>query len=412
MNLKKLLPSIFFSLIIASACTNEDPIDPTPSEIAVNVKSANIIKADNQFGLELFQKINETDTENKNIMISPLSISLALGMAYNGAEGTTREQMEYMLHKINLSPDDINQSYKTLVEALRGHDVRVEMDIANAIFYNEDFSIKNDFLNTNKSFYDAEVKALDFGNSKNTLETINGWVKTNTKEKIKSIIDNISTQDAMVLANAIYFNGEWTYQFEKSNTDNRVFFFENGTNSQVPTMMIKEKFNYYKHDNFEMLELPYGGKKFSMIVMLPNDNTDVNQLVKMLNPQDMEEWVNKMEPWEKKVFLPKIEFAYDKGLNEELKALGMTDAFSDTKANFNGITEEPQIFISKIKHKSYIKVDEKGTEAAAVTAIVFRTTSVGTDEVFAADHPFVFVIKEKDTNAILFIGKVLNPEQN
>ena len=411
MNYSKLLPFILICLLISASCTNDDPIDLPPSDIELNLKSAKVVESDNQFGIELFQKINSTDKEGKNIMISPLSVSLALAMAYNGAEGITKEQMENMLHKMNMTPDEINKSYKTLVEALKSHDAKVELDIANGIFYHHDFTLKNYFLSTNKEYYNAEVKSLDFGNSKNTLETVNGWVRNKTHEKIESILDVISPYDVMVLVNAVYFNGEWTYRFEKDNTANRVFFYEDGSSSSIPTMMIKEKFNYYKNDNFEILEMPYGGKKFSMLVFLPTEKNSINQMVSLLNPDDISNWISKLEPWEKKVFMPKFEFKYDNGLNDELQALGMLDAFSQTDANFKGITEDQQIYISEVMHKSYIKVDEKGTEAAAVTGITFETTSVGISDIFAVDHPFVFAIKEKDTNAILFIGKVLNPQQ-
>lgn len=411
MNCKNLFTIFFLLIFIGNGCTNDDPIDETPSDIELTQKSAKIIQSDNQFGMELFQKINETDTEGKNIMISPMSVSLALAMAYNGAEGTTREQMEDMLHKLNLTPDEINQSYKTLVDALQSHDVKVDIDIANGIFYHEDFSVKSDFLNTNKEYYDAEIDALDFGNSKKTLETINGWVKNKTRNKIESILNSISPYDVMVLVNAVYFNAEWTYRFEKNNTANRVFFYEDGSSSNIPTMMIEEKFNYYQDSQFEMLELPYGGGKFSMLVLLPNEGYSVNQLIKTLTPDNINLWVANMSEYEKKVFLPKFEFKYENTINEELESLGMTDAFNVQKANFKGINEDQQIYISEVKHKSYIKVDEKGTEAAAVTSATFTTTAVGPGEIFAADHPFVFAIKEKDTNAILFIGKVLNPEQ-
>lgn len=407
----KILSFLMIVTLFIASCTNDDPIDQPPSEIELTLKSAKIVESDNQFGLELFQKINANDTEGKNIMMSPLSVSLALAMAYNGAEGTTREQMEDMLHKLNLTPDEINQSYKTLVDALKSHDVKVELDIANGIFYHQDYTIKNYFLNTNKEYYNAEVKSLNFGNGANTLSTINGWVKNKTHDKIESILDVISPYDVMVLVNAVYFNGEWSYRFEKENTDNRVFFYDDGSSSSVPTMMIKEKFNYFKHENFEMLELPYGSGKFSMIVFLPGEKTTVNQMIAMLYPGNMKIWLDQMEGWEKKVFMPKFEFKYDNSLNDELQALGMTDAFSPNNANFKGITDEQQIYISEVKHKSYIKVDEKGTEAAAVTGITFETTSVGISDIFAVDHPFVFAIKEKDTNAILFIGKVTNPQQ-
>ncbi|MDX9880513.1 MAG: serpin family protein [Prolixibacteraceae bacterium] len=409
MNSKKIFLIIFPLLFLTGACTDHNPVGEPPTDIEMNLKSAKIIESDNRFGLELFRKINETDTEEKNIMISPLSVSLALAMVYNGAEGETREQMEEMLHKAGLTPDEINQSYKTLVTALKSHDVKVALEIANAIFYRDNFPVKNDFLVANKNFYDAEVKALDFANTGKTLETINGWVDDKTHNKIEQILDDIDPLDVMVLLNAIYFNGEWTYRFEKENTTDRAFYFADGSNKNVPTMRIEEKFNYYQNNQIEMIELPYGGGKYSMLVFLPKTGNPIDQTINLLSPENIESWTNQMTSRQKLVYLPKFEFKYGKKLNNELQSLGMTDAFNG-KANFKGISDI-FIYISEVIHKSYIKVDERGTEAAAVTAVVIRLTSSGADDIFAVDRPFAFAIREKDTNAILFIGKVTNPLQ-
>lgn len=411
MNSKKIFLFIFSIVLVAYSCKNNDPVDEIPTDIEMTLKSVKLVEADNQFGLELFKKINETDVENKNIMISPLSVSLALAMAYNGAEGETRAQMEEMLHKVGLTPDEINQSYKTLVDALKNHDAKVVFEIANAIFYDKDFSVKSDFLNTNKSSYNAEIKALDFGDSGKTLKTINDWVNDKTHKKIDKILDQISPYDMMVLLNAVYFNGEWTYRFEKENTTDKEFHLSDGTSTNVPTMMIEEDFNYYGNNQIEMLELPYGGGKYSMVIFLPKEGTSIDQTIGLLTPENMETWYGEMVNQSKTVYLPRFEFAYGKKLNDELMALGMIDAFNGN-ANFKGITDAMQLFISDVIHKSYIKVDEKGTEAAAVTAVVIRTTSAGPGSDFVVNHPFAFAIKEKDTNAILFIGKVLNPKQN
>lgn len=398
-------------LFVSAACNNDDELIIPPSDIELTEKSAKIIESDNRFGLELFHQLIDADTKHKNMMMSPLSVSLALAMAYNGAEGNTREEMEQMLHKLNLTPDEINQSYKTLVAALKSHDLKVELDIANGIFYHKNYTIKNSFLNTNKEYYSAEVRALDFANSASTLKTINDWVKNKTREKIDKIIEVISPYDVMVLVNAVYFNGEWTYQFEKDNTADRVFFYDNGSSAQLPTMMIKGTFNYYRHNQFEMIELPYGGGKYSMLVLVPGEGYSANEIARLMTPSNMNDWTSKMNKFDKKVFLPRFEFKYESGLVDHLKKLGMKDAFVPSLANFKGITDEQNLFISEVKHKSYIKVDERGTEAAAVTGIVFETTSVGSENIFAADRPFVFAIKEKDTNALLFIGKLTDPKQ-
>ena len=411
MSHQKILAFVFSLLIIAGACKNNDTTDKTPSDIELDTKSAKIVDADNRFGLELFQKINETDTEGKNIMVSPLSVSLALAMTYNGAEGDTREQMEAMLHKSGLTPDDINRSYKTLVAALKSHDVKVALDIANAIYYHQSFSVKDVFLNTNKTYYDAEVKALNFADSKNSLNTINGWVKNKTRNKIETILDDLSPQDVMVLLNAVYFNGEWTYRFDKENTADRDFTLKNGSTKKVPTMLVQKNFNYFGHPQFEMVELPYGGGKYSMLVFLPKEGSTVNQTIGLLSSENINSWIGQMQIREMQVFLPKFEFEYHNKLNDELQALGMVDAFSSGAANLKGINETMQIFISDVIHKSYIKADERGTEAAAVTAVVIRLTAMPSVATFAVNRPFVFAIREKDTNAVLFVGKVLDPLQ-
>ncbi len=407
-NILLLLAIFIFS---ATSCTDDDPEVVLPGEIELDLKSEKIVEADNKFGLELFQLLNEEEEEDKNLMMSPLSVSLALAMAYNGAEGNTQEQMEEMLHKIGMTPDEINQSYKSLVKALESHDPKVELSIANAIFYHQAYHIKDDFISTNQSYYNAEVEDLDFSNTSATLEKVNGWVKNKTRDKIEKIIEQVSPYDVMYLINAIYFNGEWTYSFDKDDTDDRVFFLKDGSDIKVPTMFIKEDFNYLNTDKFELLEMPYGGEKYSMLIFLPHENFSTDDVIQDLNPSNMQGWISNMRSWNKKVFFPKFEFAYENSLVDNLKTLGMTDAFEAHKSDFSGITDDTNLYISEVKHKSYIKVDERGTEAAAVTGITIGTTSAQPNEYFAVDDPFVFAIREKDTDAILFLGKVVDPSK-
>lgn len=393
------------------ACTQEPAVAPvtnlTPTE-----KSAKVIAADNQFGFELFNKINATPSSQKNLLISPMSVSLALAMVYNGANGNTKTQMENMLHKATLTADDLNQSYKDLVSALESHDPKVELSIANAIFYRNSFSIKPDFIATNQNFYQAEVSGLDFSKTTETLNTVNGWVNTKTKGKIDQIIEKVNPEDIMYLLNAIYFNGQWTYSFDTRNTTNLSFTKEDKTNIQVPTMNIEKPFNYYRSTDFELLEMPYGSGKYSMLIFLPENGTKTDDVIGQLSADHLNDWIGKLTEQKKKVYLPKFEFKFDKSLIDELKALGMTDAFNDLKADLSGISEAAKLIISEVMHKAYIKVDERGTEAAAVTGITVGVTSIGPDNSFRVDHPFVFAIREKDTNAILFIGKVMDPSQN
>jgi serpin B len=408
--MKRLFSFLAMALLIL-ACTKEpesqDITNLTPTE-----KSAKIIAADNQFGFEIFQKVNASAGEPKNTMISPMSISLALAMVYNGTNGDTKKQMEDMLHKSGLTPDDINQSYKELVAALSSHDPKVELAISNAIFYRNTFSVKNDFITTNQNYYQAEVAGLDFTKTAETLNKVNGWVNTKTKGKIPEILQEVNPEDVMYLLNAIYFNGEWQYRFDPKETTDMPFTKEDNQVVQVPTMTIENPYNYYNHESFQMLEMPYGSGKYSMLIFLPASGKNTNNVISLLSAENVDVWIQKMTEQKKKVYLPKFEFKFDDSLVDELQVLGMTDAFNDAKANLSGISDAAKLVISEVMHKSYIKVDERGTEAAAVTGITIGVTSIGHDNSFRVDHPFVFAIREKDTKAILFIGKVMNPKQN
>lgn len=407
----KRLISLLCLTLLSFACTkteNEAPVTTIPN----SEKSAAIISADNQFGFELFKKINASLDEPKNTMISPMSVSLALAMLYNGAEGETKAQMQEMLHKSGLTADDLNQSYKDLVAALVSHDPKVVLSIANAIYYRNTFSVKNSFITTNQNYYQAEVQGLDFSKEAETLQTVNDWVKTNTNGKIDKIIEQVKPETIMYLLNAIYFNGEWTYRFDPKKTYDMPFKKEDKTSVQVPTMMIENPFDYLSNNDFQLLEMPYGSGKYSMLIFLPQEGKTTNDVISLLNPENITSWLGQMSEQKKEVYLPKFEFKFNNSLVDELTALGMTDAFDDGKANLSGISEEAKLVVSEVMHKTYIKVDERGTEAAAVTGITIDVTSVGPDNSFRADHPFVFAIREKDTQAILFIGKVMNPLQD
>lgn len=389
-------------------CNNAEN-EPQVTNLTPDEKSAKIIAADNQFGFELFRKVEASLDEPKNTMISPMSVSLALAMVYNGTEGNTKAQMEQMLHKAGMTPDDINQSYKDLVAALISHDPKVELSISNAIFYRNTFPVKDAFKTTNQNYYNAEVSGLDFAKTVETLNTVNDWVNTNTKGKIDKIIEQVKAEDIMYLLNAIYFNGEWKYRFDTKETADRSFTKEDATVVQVPTMKIEEPFNYFNHSDFQLLEMPYGSGKYSMLIFLPASGKNTGDVISMMSSENVNDWISKLSEQKKEVFLPKFEFKFDNSLVDELTALGMTDAFND--ADLSGISDAAKLVISEVMHKTYIKVDERGTEAAAVTGITIELTSMPVDNSFRVDHPFVFAIREKDTQSILFIGKVMDPKQ-
>jgi serpin B len=399
-------------LISAVSCQQENMENDEPKIIDLDEKSAQLIEADNAFGLEIFQKIRNS-SQDENIMISPLSISVALAMAYNGADGDTKTEMEKTLKLYGLTPEEINTAYKSLIAALQSVDEKVVFELANAIFHKDGFAVKADFLNINKNYYDAEATSLDF-NSPAAVKTINDWVATKTHDKILSIIDKLSADDRMVLLNAVYFNGVWTKEFNKDGTKMGNFVKKNGESIEVPMMNKEDKLEYTSNASFQAIKLPYGKGQFNMVVMLPTENKNSQNIIDELSADKLRNWEKEFKTEEHIVVtMPRFKFAFEAGLNEVLKEMGMPKAFSG-EADFSKITGKKDLYISSVRHKSFIDVNENGTEAAAVTSITFTTTSAGPGTIqkiyFTVDKPFVFAITEKDTGAILFMGEVQNPE--
>lgn len=403
-------PAIILVLaLLMFGCTkNVDPaIDPIPGDIVLSQKSSELVNADNAFTFNLFNKI--TPEAGKNVMVSPLSISLALSMALNGAETTTRTDMINAMGFNGLTVDEINQIYLDLVAALKNADPTVVMNVANSIWIRKGFPVLEPFISTNQKYYDARVDSLDFDQT--ALTTINNWVNEKTNTKIPKILDEISAQEIMFLINAIYFNGQWKYQFEKSQTQVGDFSPTVGGTISVPLMKIKEKFGYSVQTGYKALKMPYGRGKFGMVALLPDEGTTPDQIIAQLNPTVWGSLVNSLATTvNTDVLLPRFKFEWESDLNEILSSLGMGTAFSEQLADFSKINSTEKLFITKVKHKTFIEVDEKGTEAAGVTSIGIGVTSVGPSEpAFYATRPFIFFITEEDTGAILFAGKVENP---
>ena len=405
--------AIFIALFTFCSCQNDDIAGDENKNIQVDEKSAQLIEADNEFGLEVFRKIRD-NSDDENLMISPLSISVAFAIAYNGAGKDTKTEMEKAMKLNGLTTEQINSSYKMLIDALQSLDKDVIFEIANAIFYADGFSVKPDFLNINKTVYDAEVSKLNFGSS-TAVKTINDWVADKTHDKITKIIDQLSPLDRMVLLNAVYFNGIWKTKFDEKGTHNLPFKKINGTSIEVPMMKKEEKLDYTTNPLFSAVKMPYGKGQFNMLVMLPAEGKNSQDIIDALSAANWNNWMKSFEVRDPVVVtMPRFKFAFETKLNNVLAEMGMTKAFLPNIADFSKISDE-DLYISSAVHKSYIDVNENGTEAAAVTSITFTTTSAGNEPPktwFYVDKPFVFAITEKETNAILFIGEVQKPEYN
>lgn len=401
---------ILVMVLFFTSCEKTE-IDPQ-KKITVTEKSAKLIEADNAFGLELFREIAESEKQADNLMVSPLSVSLALAMTYNGAQGDTKTAMEKTLKLYGLTPDEINQTYQKLIQELKSVDKDVIFEIADAIFYRKGFSVEDNFISLNKTYYNADVTPLDFS-SPNAVKTINDWVADKTHDKIPTIINQITPQQVMILLNAIYFNGLWTNKFDKNGTHNLPFNLEPGGSIEVPMMKQENKIDYTTNSLFSAIRLPYGTGQYSMVVLLPGQNKSGDDILNQLTLSNWKEWMDDFELRDHVVVtMPRFKFAYEADLNKVLSGMGMEIAFKPSQANFKGISNQQDLYIDKVKHKTYIDVNESGTEAAAVTAVIVGVTSFDpTPKIyFTVDKPFLFAITEKDTGAILFIGVVAKPE--
>ncbi len=398
------------------SCEEKDQPKPDlePKPIEVTPQARQLIDADNRFGLELFRNITAGADQPENTMLSPVSVSLALAMTYNGAEGDTKTGMEETLNLSGLSTREINESYQSLMEALLSVDPKVTMEIANSIWYRQGFSIEQDFIDVNREYYDARVEALDF-DSPDAVKTINNWVGDQTQGKIPKIIDSIDPLTMMYLINAIYFNGKWSHQFDKDKTSQQPFYLADGSEIQADMMQTEAGFRYLGNDLFQAVGMPYGRGNYSMVCMLPREDLEVGDLIQQMDAENWNHWMQAMDSANVQVHLPRFSFEYGKTLNELLKAMGMEDAFDANKSDFSGINpDRKDLHISEVKHKTFVEVDEKGTEAAAVTSVTVGVTSVDPNQpvVVKFDRPFVFAIREVTTGTIVFVGKVENPGDN
>jgi serine protease inhibitor len=395
-------------LLFFSGCHLLD--DPPGEALNLTAKAGALIEADNVFGFELFQKVVAYETEQDNIMVSPLSVSLALAMTYNGAEGETKTAMEETLKLYGLTTEDINTSYKSLMAALKSMDEKVLLEMANAIFYRDDFVVEPDFVTVNQTYYDAEVNPLDFGKPE-AVDQINGWVADKTHDKITTIIERITRDQVMFLLNAVWFKGIWAKEFNPENTVRNPFYREDGTETTADMMCRFDTLDYMANDLFKAIKMPYGKGNYAMVVFLPEPGRSVDELVARLDKENWESWMKEFQETERvEIRFPKFNFKYKIRLNDVLSDMGMGIAFGGG-ADFSGINKRGGLFIGFVDHKTFIDVKEEGTEAAAVTIVsIERYSTVPPHTQFYVERPFLFAVTEKDTGAILFIGKVTNPE--
>lgn len=369
-----------------------------------------LVSAHTNFGFKLFSQLLQAQPD-ENVVISPSSVAIALSMAYNGANGETQKAMADALALQGMGLGDLNQANADLENLLENADPAVQVAIANSLWARQDVTFNSDFLQRNQDFYNAEIATLDFTNPA-AVGTINDWVSQKTEGKIPQIINEIDPDDVLFLINAIYFKGSWMEEFDPSRTSDRPFTLLDGTQKQHPMMIQGGKFDYAETEQFQAIELPYGEGRMSMYVFLPRETYSLSEFQQILTPDNWDNWMRQFTQREGSLELPRFKFEYGSSLNDALKAMGMAVAFEPNQADFSGLSDA-KTFINDVQHKTFIEVNEEGTEAAASTSVGISITSAQLPQdpfEMRVDRPFFFAIRDNQSGTVLFMGSIVNPE--
>jgi serine protease inhibitor len=413
--MKKLLQ---FSLILVvslfvQSCEQTDCGCVAPPDLRpIRAEEGAVINSVNDFAFDIFKRVNESETGNENLFISPLSISTALSMTANGAEGETNEGIRKALHLEDIAESEINSAYKTLVPFLTELDPKVNLKLANSNWYKQELTIHDAFRQTLLEYYDAEINPADFNNPA-TKDKINDWIEDKTNGKIRDMLDQIPADAVMYLINAIYLKADWQYKFDKSKTEKQPFYLANGNTVQTDMMFSKGvKIRHFANSSLQLIELPYGNGQFVFSVIMPANASELDAIIASLDMAQYQDYVAASDTLSLQVRMPKFKITYKTLLNEVLSEMGMALSFSDD-ADFSRLFDESlSLQISRVIHQSFIEVDEEGSEAAAATLVEVELTSINQipkPMEITLDRPFAFFIREKHSNTILFAGKLLDP---
>ena len=423
MNSRMLLPILALAPVFVG-CTTARGKEPEPAEPAET-----IAESGNAFAVDMYKRLAGTEG---NLFFSPTSIQTALAMTYAGARGDTAAQMETALH-LPEDADDVHADFAKLIADLneqrrvttwtekdgkveRGTKPAYELHLANALWGQERYPFKDEFLALTGECYDAALHEVDFAASAEARKTINTWVEKQTNDKITDLIPAgvLIELTRLVLTNAVYFKSDWAEQFEERATKDGDWHVSAAESYETPMMHQQEQFGYAEMESLQALSLPYKADELDMVILLPRERDGLGELEKGLTGEKLAGWLDALERKEVRVTMPKWKFTSRFGLKDVLSSMGMPAAFNRDKANFTGIADVEKLWIDAVLHKAYVAVDEDGTEAAAATAVVMRAEAITPEppevKVFTADHPFLFLIRHKDTGAILFMGRVAKPE--
>ncbi|MCX6010617.1 MAG: serpin family protein [Chloroflexi bacterium] len=411
-----LLPVIACAQPAAGEVVKSDKERMTSPDVSAS-EQALLVEGNSAFAFNLYQALKGKEG---NLFYSPYSISLALAMTYAGARNETAQQMadtlQFMLEQDRLHPafNWLDAELAKRGEGAAGKDGEgFKLNIANAIWGQKDYSFLRAFLDVLAENYGAGLRILDFiTETEESRLAINKWVSDQTEGRIKDLIPQgaIDALTRLVLTNAIYFNAAWEYPFNEKITVNGPFYLLDSGQVSVPMMKQTESFNYTEGEGYQAVELLYDGCELSMVILLP-ETGQFQAFEEGLEAQRVFDIIGGLQNAQVTLTMPQFEFDSEFSLKDTLAGMGMRDAFSPDDADFSGMTGNPELFISDVIHKAFVAVDEAGTEAAAATAVIVGTTSAPVEPLVEVtiDRPFIFLIRDIETGAILFVGRVLNP---
>lgn len=403
-----ILAAVAVTLVSCDMLGIDNPVKNDRKDIVLTKAEEDVNSSVNDFAFKLYRALYEEE----QVLISPLSISLALSTAATGAEGETAAQMLETLGFGDCDTEAMNTYYEKMVSQLVRMDSKTTLEIANSIWADKTLKVKKDFIGNAKKFYDSEVRTVDF-NSPDAVKAINRWCSLKTSGRIDKIAQTLPPDMALALINALYFKGKWAFDFEDA-TVSEDFTTIDGSKVKVDMMKVTEDLRYSEEEGYRLVQLPYGNGAFVMDVILPDESLDFAEAVKDFDAEKLDLLVSTSGTRNVSLKMPEFKFDYYAELKDILPALGMKDAFIPEKANFDGIYEKDEnglpltLYINTVKHKTYIDVNTKGTEAAAITFVGFgKCMDAGPSPHvdFIVDRPFIFAIREISTGAILFLGQ-------
>ena len=417
LELRRIAVLLTLSGVVACGGSTSDPAAPggdgnkeaarTALPRALTNAERDVLSAANAFSFGLWKTINQAQRDS-NVFVSPLSASFALGLTMNGAAGQTYDEMRSALRFGNASLAAIDSGYKSLIELLTTLDPSTKMQIANSIFYRTGFPFNQSFLDDAAKWFDAEVKSQNFSDAAATLAAVNGWASAKTNGRIPKVLEEVKSDDVMYLMNAIYFKGSWRDKFDPAQTRDAPFHPATGADQNAKLMSRQAKMAYAETPTYQAVDLPYGDSSFTMTVLLPKTGVSVEAVAAALTPAAWQELGSTFRVQEVALSLPKITFSWKRKLVDDMKAQGMLAAFVPDGADFTRMSTSQgrKLYMSLLQQNTFVAIDEEGTEAAAVTIGGISVTSAPIIMQMRVDRPYIFVIRERLSGTVLFMGKI------